>query len=151
MTTFSDLPNELLYETLHLTLPEDLENFAQISKRIQEVARPLLADHRALIRKYRRFENILNGKKAITLLLQDFLTNPHIGHYVRQARVNSDRSLYYPELYTESEIKSLCKVAAESNHLTPNQDATAVHFLQADIKSTGEALLLLFYCHFYQI
>ena len=83
--------------SLQQCMSEDLENFARISKRVQAVvAKPLLRTHRALIRKYRCFDNRLYGRAAVASLLQDILTTPHIAHYVREARVDFQRRFLRP-------------------------------------------------------
>lgn len=135
MTTFSELPNEILYEILGLAGPEDLENFAQISKRVQELASPLLRGHRLLIRNYHTFDNWIYGHAAVISLLEGVLTTPQIGQYVREAKVHFIGDFYDPVKYTEPEIEFLCKIAAESKHVVSILDATAVLSLQADIKN----------------
>ena len=148
MATYLDLPYELLYDTLRLAMPEDLENFAQISKRVQEMAKPLLTDHRALIRKYRCFKSWFNGGKATLLLLQNILTTPYIGPHVREANVDFDRGSLNPEIYTEPEIELLCNMVVESMVLASEvANATAVrslltHAESSQCESAAFALLL---------
>ncbi|CAD6588394.1 MAG: hypothetical protein ASARMPRED_003546 [Alectoria sarmentosa] len=133
MAAFSDLPNELLYDVLQQCMPEDLENFAQISKRVQAVAKPLLQTHRALIRKYRCFDNRLYGRAAVASLLLDILTTPHIAHYVREAKVDLS-GRYRREEFTQQEIGWLCNLAAESEWLLSGVDATDIRSLQSEMK-----------------
>lgn len=45
MAVFSDFPNEIICTMLPLVQPKDLENFAQVAERIQELARPVLQTH----------------------------------------------------------------------------------------------------------
>lgn len=146
MATFLDLSYELMYEILRLTMPEDLENFAQISKRVQEVAKPLLTDHRALIRKYRCYESWFNGNKTTSLLLQDVNATPHTGHYVREAVVDFDRYSRDHESYNEPEIEWLSSMVVESVYLAPDLNATAVRSLltnsEPQCESAAFALLL---------
>ena len=52
MATFDDLPNELVCEVLEAIWPQDLENFAQICIRVHASSKPLLVEHRKLIREY---------------------------------------------------------------------------------------------------
>lgn len=134
MAAFPDLPNELLYDVLQQCMPEDLENFSQISKRVQAVAKPLLRTHRALIRKYRCFDNRLYGRAAVASLLQDILTTPHIAHYVREAKVDFSGGFYGREEFTQQEIKWLCNLAAETKCLLTGLDATDIRSLQSGIK-----------------
>lgn len=138
MATLSDLPYELLYDILRLAMPEDLENFAQISKRVQEVAKPLLQDHRALIRKYRCLTSWLKGGRATSLLLGEILTTPRVSHYVREAKVDFDHNFRTRERYTKSEIEWLLKLTAESMNLPPYLDATAVQLLRRDVGFESE-------------
>ena len=155
MATFSDLPNELLYDVLQQCMPEDLENFAQISKRVQAVAKPLLRTHRALIRKYRCFDNRFYGRAAVASLLLDILTTPHIAHYVREAKVDLS-GRYRREEFTRQEIEWLCNLVAESDWLLSGVDATDIRSLQSEMKYQIEnhcqdtALALLLPLHFSQ-
>lgn len=133
MAAFSDLPNELLYDILQLAMPEDLENFAQISKRVQAVARPLLQTHRALIRKYHSFDNDFFGRHPGTLF-EDILATPRIAHYFREARVSLLGFWHDRKEYTEQEVERLCELTADSNYFLPDMDTTAVGSWQNDIK-----------------
>ena len=137
MATFSDIPYELLYEILWFTMPEDLENFAQISKRVQEVAKPLLKDHRALIRKYRYFESWSNGGKATALLLREIFTTPYIGHYVREANVDFDRASFRPNIYTESEMERFSEMIVENMALEYHLKELAVTAVRSLLTVSG--------------
>lgn len=131
MAAFADLPNELPYAFMQQTRPEYLENFAQISKQVQAVARALLHNHRALIRKYHHiFDNKPYGKQAVTSLLQDHLTTPYIAQYVREAKFGCLGSLWSGGKYTEHEIEWLCKMAADNEYLVPY---LSTRWLQASI------------------
>lgn len=57
MASFVDLPNETLHQIISEVLPADLENFAQICRRVYAVAQPYLKEHRALIRTFATLGN----------------------------------------------------------------------------------------------
>ena len=52
MVTLDDLPNELVCEVLEEIWPQDLEIFAQTCRRMHASSKPLLVEHRKLIREY---------------------------------------------------------------------------------------------------
>ena len=147
MAAFSDLPNELLYDILQFTLPPDIENLAQTSRRVQEVAGPLLKTHRALIRKYYNFSNSLDGKSDVAslLLLQDIHTAPRIAHYVSEAQIDAYDLGRIGRWYTEEEVGWLCEMAAGSKAVIPDLNFAEVSLLQSDIRSNSRdaALSLL--------
>ncbi len=64
-------------------MPEDLENFAQVSKHIRSVSDSALEEHRQLIRKYTSFSGLAVAE-AVEPLLKDVLADPRIGHYVKR-------------------------------------------------------------------
>ncbi len=64
-------------------MPEDLENFAQVSKHIRSVSDSALEEHRQLIRKYKTFTGLATAG-AVEPLLKDVLADPRIGHYVKR-------------------------------------------------------------------
>ncbi|KAL9628400.1 MAG: hypothetical protein Q9164_007291, partial [Protoblastenia rupestris] len=88
MTGLCTLPNEIVQQIFGLVLPADLENFAQIGKKIQRVARPILHEHRERIRTYSVFQN-RSRPAATAILLQSVLNDARIGHYVRQMTLRS--------------------------------------------------------------
>ena len=91
MAGFDDLPNEIILETLRFVLPEDLENFAQASKRVFLLAKPFLERHRQLIRRYKRVcsRPPFQVLGTIPSLLRDIFKNPSIRRYVRDVELGS--------------------------------------------------------------
>ena len=96
MATFIDLPNEIILDTLEVVLPEDLENFAQTSKRVFLLAKPFLKRHRELIRLHSTFSSDQNPVRRdvfwvgpITSLLEQMLSHPRIGRYIRRVELGS--------------------------------------------------------------
>lgn len=63
-------------------MPEDLENFAQVSKHIRSVSGSALEKHRQFIQKYTSFSGPA-GAETVEPLLKEVLTNSRIGHYVK--------------------------------------------------------------------
>ena len=93
MASFNHLPNEIILGILEMVLPEDLENFAQTSKRVFLLAPPFLEQHRQLIRLYsttfesdqlRRDDAFWSA--PIPSLLVKIRNEPRIGHYVREVQ-----------------------------------------------------------------
>lgn len=133
MAVFSDLPNEIICVILPLVEPEDLENFAQAARRVQELARPLLQVHRMMIRKYCILTEGLT-KGEISPLLKLALTSPHVGHYVREIKALSiDCKYSRSDWYTEDDIASVQVVAAESKYLVPDGNLEDLRRLSLDI------------------
>ena len=119
MAHFASLPNELICEILKYVKPEDLENFAQASRNVFQLASPLLSEHRALIRTYHTFRNA-TGPDAIAGLLATVLANPCIGYYVKRVEldplaespVGAHEVNVYPkdrlDLFTTAALDSKC-------------------------------------------
>lgn len=98
MAGFADLPNELVLEVLEMVLPEDLENFVQMSKHVFLIARPVLESHRQLIRLHTRFfsshlppEQGLHTEERdgfsvgrVPALFKAIINDRRIGHYIRE-------------------------------------------------------------------
>lgn len=120
MAHFASLPNELICEILKLVQPEDLENFAQISRNVFRLAFPFLAEHRALIRKYNTLRNNENPV-SIEILLTTIIANPCVGSYVKkvelgplmEAEVEADSA----NPYTKEELEMFTTAALESECL----------------------------------
>ena len=94
MAGFDDLPNEIILDTLEVVLPEDLENFAQTSKRVFLLAKPLLEHHRQLIRLHSTFKSKQVRRDGfrfapIPTLLMKIRNEPHIGRYIREVKLKS--------------------------------------------------------------
>ena len=94
MAPISSLPVEILEHIIDHLAPEDLENFAFASKRIQLISAVALETHRQLIRKY----TLISGPStsaAVEPVLMAVLANHRIGHYVKRielGRASSGRS-----------------------------------------------------------
>ncbi|CAD6588679.1 MAG: hypothetical protein ASARMPREDX12_003411 [Alectoria sarmentosa] len=133
MAVFSELPNEIICVILPLVEPEDLENFAQAARRIQELARPLLQVHRKMIRKYCILtEGLVKGE--ISPLLKVALTNSHLGRYVKEIKICCIDCRYSrSDWYTEDDIASVQVVAAESKYLVPDGNIEDLCRLSLDI------------------
>ena len=96
MARFHDLPNEILLNVWKYVLPEDLENFAQISRHVFQLSEFLIQDHRNLIRVFRTFDSHQHtGTKdgftvgPVPMLFRDVLSDPRIGHYVRHLKFDT--------------------------------------------------------------
>lgn len=119
MAHFASLPNELVCEILKSVKPEDLENFAQASRNVFQLASPLLSEHRALIRTYHTFRNA-TSPGAIAGLLATVIGNPCIGNYVKrielgplvESPVGVHQENVYPmdklDLFTTAALGSEC-------------------------------------------
>ena len=119
MAHFASLPNELIYEILNFVKPEDLENFAQASRNVFQLASPFLSEHRALIRTYHTLRNSTNPD-AIAKLLATVIADPCIGYYVKrielgplaESPVGVHQENVYPkdklDLFTTAALDSKC-------------------------------------------
>ena len=92
MAGFNHLPNEIILATLEMVLPEDLENFAQTSKRVFLLAKPFLEHHRHLIRLHSKFESKQLRRDAfwsapIPSSLIRIRNQPRIAHYLREVKL----------------------------------------------------------------
>lgn len=123
MAVFSDLPNEIISIILPMVQPADLESFAQVARRIHELACSLLHKHREMVRRYRTLEEFnnmrglqpLSSESTVIELLRKVVTvNPLIGHYVRVLHLYSmTGATAGPERYTKEELASFQVTAAE--------------------------------------
>ena len=122
MVVFSDLPNEIVLIILSLVQPADLEHFAQVARRIHELAFSLLHKHREMVRKYRTLNECKNGgpsplsseSPVIEVLRKVTMGNPLIGHYVRVVNLHSMRGAKsHQDEYTGEEVASIRVIAAE--------------------------------------
>ena len=119
MTGLCTLPDEIVLHILGLVLPADLENFAQISKKIQRVARPILHEHRERIRTHSLFQN-RSRPAATATLLQNVLNDVRIGHYVRQMTL---RNRPYEMSLTPQQFKLFEQAGAQYEWLVSLEDA----------------------------
>lgn len=148
-----------------MVLPEDLESFAQTSKHVFLLSKPLLKEHRSLIRLYTRFKSYaLPGQERHTslrdgfsvglvpTLFRDVLNEPRIGHYIR--RVEFDGILGQTILTTPRinsvEVQALYRQqrdlvdAAVAQSLVPQVRDQYQRFKdgRAEFMSGGEDLLI---------
>ena len=125
MAGFNDLPNEIILDTLAVVLPEDLENFAQTSKRVFLLTKPFLEQHRQLIRLHSTFKTEQLRRDAfsiapIPILLVKIRNEPRIGRYIREVKVKYSGPIrsynWYmdPEFY-ERQRNLVNAVIAQSN------------------------------------
>lgn len=120
MAPFASLPNELIRDILKLVQPEDLENVAQSSRNVFQLAAPFLDEHRALIRQYRTLSNP-TGPGCIANFLSTVIASPRIGSYVRKvelgqlmvSQARQDRA----KVYTKEEVDIFTTAALDSECL----------------------------------
>ena len=83
MPELLDIPNEMIHQMLLHVLPEDIENFAQICRRVAAVAQPVLTQHRMLIQSYNTFDNTKTPDDgSIDRLAEEFAANPYLLQYL---------------------------------------------------------------------
>lgn len=120
MACFASLPNELIREILKLVQPEDLENFAQLSRNVSQLAVPFLNEHRALIRHYHTLRNPL-GPGTIANLPRTVIADPRIGSYVKKVElgrlIESQSGLDRANVYTKEELDIFTTAALDSECL----------------------------------
>ncbi|CAF9933566.1 hypothetical protein IMSHALPRED_009395 [Imshaugia aleurites] len=119
---FASLPNELIREILKLTHPEDLENFAQVSRHVLSLAVPFLEEHRALIRRYHTLRNP-TGYRTIANLLNAVITDPRIAPYVKKVELGPleepepELDFDSPNVYTKEELEIFTTAALDNQCL----------------------------------
>ena len=130
MTTFERLPplircpNEIIEEIVRCVLPEDLENFASISRHIRSVSLRLLPDHRAQIRKYSTLSVNTGYSGPCGRLLKDVLVHPRTARYITRLKIDvpngSVVEQHYPSVkeYSEADLDLFCAAANHSEFLT---------------------------------
>lgn len=111
---FASLPNELICEIIKLVRPEDLENFAQISRHVYSLAVPCLIEHRALIRRYHTLRED-TGPRCITDVLSEVLANPRLGSYIRKVELGLLSNA--KAVYTQEELDNFTTAAHDSEYL----------------------------------
>lgn len=116
MTSFYDVPPEIVVMILEIVLPADLENFAFASKTIQTIAQPLLERHRRRVRKY---SNITNHDPTLPICdaLRDVLINPRIGYYVRSLYIRAAGENIEHEQYISKELDIIVVAAGKASTL----------------------------------
>lgn len=97
MATLCTLPNELILETLHQVSPLDIESFCAISPRVYSLAKPMLAEHRRLKRKYSDFTEKVEVFDIERLVV--FFENPRIARYVTNININNWLSSWSDAIY----------------------------------------------------
>ena len=144
MTVFADLPNEMIDIILSFVEPEDLENFAQVQRRVQELARSLLQTHREMIRKYRTLND-----ESVSPLLKLVLVKPLVGRYVEMMDLRNMEGRYeYQDEHVDDDFDSIRLAATEAKeHLFPRVDIEDLLDPTSDAydrRGLGLALLLPF-------
>ncbi len=129
---------------LSFVQPEDLENFAQVQRRVQELARSLLRFQREMIRKYRTLDD-----EAVSSLLKLVLVNPLAGRYVTRMDLrNMEGRWDYQDEHVDDNFDSIRLAAAEAKeHLLPRvnvEDLLCPTSDAYDRRGLGLALLLPF-------
>ena len=120
MAHFASLPNELICEILKFVKPEDLENFAQTSRNVFQLASPFLSEHRALIRTYHTFRNA-TSPDAIAALLGTVIANRCIGYYVKRIELGplaeSPAPVHRENVYPQDKLEIFTTAALDSECL----------------------------------
>ena len=98
MARFNGLPNEIILGVWpHVLAPEDIANFALVSKRVFELGTAFLEEDRRLRSKYTIIKNDRDWDDCtLAHLLNDVLTDPHIAFYVRHLHVYGCRRSWEP-------------------------------------------------------
>ena len=124
MVSFDTLPADIILETLQFVRPDDLENFAQLSRRTFLLVAPFLVEHRALIRNYHTLRTDTDSG-SIKPFLRATLANPRIASYVKkielgrlvEATAASDSTAESDSVYIEGELEIFTKAALDSECL----------------------------------
>lgn len=148
MAHFASLPNELVCEILKLIQPEDLENFAHISRNVSRLAFPFLNEHRALIRKYHTLRNT-TGPGAIAIFLSTIIATPCIGSYVKKVELGplmeSKVGMDQANVCTQEELEIFTTAALDSECLKRPSDEDVLderEFWSNEIRDGNEDILL---------
>ena len=139
MAHLASLPNELVRMMFTHVRPEDLENFAQISRQFHSLALPFLVEHRALIRKYR---NTLECA-SITAFLHVVITNPRIASYVKKVELLPLATIQNALAEDELEIVTTAAVESECLRMVLDQDiADEKEYWRNEVRNGDEDILL---------
>lgn len=87
MTTFADLPNEVLSEILFQAMPHSIEPLAAVSRHFHHLAVPLLQEHRKLRRQYSTLgpmdlEGVWGRGDWTAKLFMLVVNNPRLAQYI---------------------------------------------------------------------
>lgn len=148
MVFFHSLPDLLVRKILHFVRPEDLENFAQLSRHVFWLAAPFLVQHRALIRRYNTLRNNTRPG-SIKNLLRTILTYPRIASYVKKIElgrlVESTPGLDQANAYTKRELEIFTTAAVDSECLNRSwgkENSDKRELWSNHIQDGNEAILL---------
>ena len=124
MDRFSGLPLELLLHITYYVLPAELEAFAQVSKRTSELVKPLLARHRALVRRHRVYCNDA-GYSTLPVVLTAIAEDPLLGHYIRHFELTNKLSNVFKSVrhLTATEFDRVLLMLHENKFLESSSDA----------------------------
>lgn len=112
MAIFSDLPNEIIRIILPLVQPADLEHFAQVARRIHELACSLLHKHREMVRKYRTLNEF--KMRGLPPLSSESTVIEVLRKVIMVNLYSMTGAGPCPDRYTEEELASIQVTAAES-------------------------------------
>ena len=166
MTSFSEIPAEIIANILPFVLPEDLENFAQCCKPVYEQASreksnnqpSILQEHRFSIQKF----SVLNDLEDVGPFLKALAADKHVARYVRKMNfgplrknVNVDSWGLQDVLESEETFHILMgasKISEMDNHWhnirrikkfdEPQQQRKRVNLMACSNTDVGIALLL---------
>ena len=148
MAHFASLPNELICEILRFVKPEDLENFAQTSRNVFQLASPFLSEHRALIRTYHTLRNA-TSPDAIAGLLATVIANPGIGCYVQRIELGplaeSSFGVHHENVYPKDKLDLFTTAALDSKYLKRPSEEDILderEFWSSAIQDGNEDILL---------
>lgn len=96
----TDLPNEILAEIAHHTLPEGFDSLNVTSKHIHEICAPLMKQHNDMRQRAFSFDEAMS---AFTWIYR-IATTPLLGRYIEYPNLDqASLSTRLPEDYTELE------------------------------------------------
>ncbi|MCJ1460826.1 hypothetical protein MMC28_011208 [Mycoblastus sanguinarius] len=129
MACFSDLPSELLLAIWeHILPPDDIENFAIVSKTIYSLARPFLQEHRRLRDEFTTITNACDDSYA------------QFPYYLREILLNPHYALYVQELIIDGWTDSFMSEESDDEHLEHHSDKE-YYLCRQDCYSPGDMQL----------
>lgn len=148
MASFQDLSTELVLEILEKVLPEDIESISLASKRIHQIAIPLLDEHRVLRKEYTNFKNMVEHKShhwhdpggLLAELLCKIMTDTRVGHYVKKIDLelwnSGPRDGWKPDAIFEKHIST--RSTRLQPHLKTNMEIIEEAVRAVDVIPTEE-------------
>ena len=123
MAVLTAMPSEILRDILSHIRPDDLENFAQISRHVYASAAPFLLEHRKLCRSLYTFETDPGADHQIveSEYLKRLLVDPKIGRYVRNIKLSAlcgDNVVQHEApKFPEEDMRIISQLAGEAGFL----------------------------------